>query len=99
MRRLGLVLALVALSLVLGQRQSHAEVVIIRGYCFLQPSMTLISCPGSPTATRVPIVPQKTVTVSGPLFSIAGITRYNVGIVSRVVCFPVDEPIDVYSIA
>lgn len=68
-------------------------VTTFNGYCFTSPFTQLVSCPVSPTPTRVPIVPNKQLTLSGAMSAPAGTTQYQVQITSQLACFALNEPV------
>lgn len=69
------------------------------GACLTQPYNTISQCPVPPTPTRALIAPNKTLSVSGGTSGPAGSTTYQVTVVSKFVCFALNEPVDLYSLA
>lgn len=93
--------ALVVVALLLGiafgaAHSSRADVTMQNGACFEAPYNTLVPCI-SPTSTVVPPSPVKEMSISAPVTSPDGTTSYLVGITSSLVCFPLTEPVDLFT--
>lgn len=72
-------------------------ITTFNGYCFTSPYTTLLNCT-TPTPTATPLVPVKTLSVGPPVPAPAGTTSYPVQITSRLACFSLDEPINLYAL-
>src|SRR5947209_20519983 len=91
MRRGAIFLMILAAGLVaLGPHKSSADTssggVVFNGACFNGPYNTF-GCPPTPVPVRVPILPNKNLSVSGPVAEPAGTSRYTINIASQLVGF------------
>jgi len=96
MKRIGALVVLVVAAALTGGENSHAAMTAVNGFCFRSPYNTLVPCNTSPTPTRALILPNKTLSVSGPVAAPLDTTTYTVTITSSVACFALDEPVVVY---
>lgn len=97
MKRIVLILVLVLGLCVVVVGPSRAQGIIVRkGVCLSLPDLTPVSC-AFPTA--IPVSPDKELAVKpSTLPNTEGVAGYTITITSRVACFPLDEPIDVYTL-
>ena len=96
MKRIGVLVVFVAAAALSGGANSHAAMTTANGFCFQSPDNRLVPCNTSPTPTRALILPNKTVSISGPVSAPLDTTTYLVTITSSVACFALDEPVLVY---
>lgn len=96
MKRIAVLVVLVAAAALSGGENSHAAMTAVNGFCFQSPYNTVVPCTTSPTPTRALILPNKTLSVSGPVAAPLDTTTYLVTITSSIACFALDEPILVY---
>jgi hypothetical protein len=76
--------------------RTHADVTEINGFCFSGPGNTLVSC-SSPTPTPAPPQPEKFIQLGGPVAGPKGTTSYSLTVTSRLACFALTEPVDIFA--
>lgn len=78
----------------LADTSSPSTITSFNGYCFGGPYTTLLPC-ASPTPTRTPLTPVKSLSVGNAIPAPDGTTTYPVRLTSQLACFSLDEPIEV----
>ncbi len=83
MKRIAVLVVLVAAAALSGGENSHAAMTAVNGFCFQSPYNTVVPCTTSPTPTRALILPNKTLSVSGPVAAPLDTMTYLVTITSE----------------
>lgn len=97
MKRLAVALLLV-LALMSTRARSHAQTAGPPIYCYNTPTYTYVPCTPTAAPTAPPITPDKALDVSGPVQENPEISQYLLTITSRLACFPLQEPVDVFTV-
>jgi hypothetical protein len=98
MRRSALALVLVMIpAALLGRGWTPAHGAVAGHVCFDPATYVQAACTPTPAATAVAIPITKTLNVSAALPTGPGISNYYVTLQSSMACFPLNEPIDVYT--